>query len=59
MGSNAAHLWQRAAKLLQECSTGSGDTESALRSVRDLGKLEKLPLPPKAVWKKVVQQLQV
>ena len=63
MGTNVAGSWQKAAKLLQEYSTRQADTQeakAALRSVQELlVKLEKLPMPPKAVWKKLVQQLQV
>jgi hypothetical protein len=60
MSANVAVLWQRAVKLLQDCSSGSADAESSLQSVQDLlEKLEQLPTPPKAVWKKLVQQLQV
>jgi hypothetical protein len=72
MGTNAAVLWQKAAELLQESSsrqTNSADVllspytleaQPALRRVHDLlEKLHNLPTPPKAVWKKVVQQLQV
>jgi hypothetical protein len=63
MGTNLAGSWQKVVKLLQECSTrqtGSTGTEAVIRSVQDLiDKMQHLPAPPKAVWKKLVQQLQV
>jgi hypothetical protein len=63
MGTNVAASWQKAAKLLQDCSTrqpNSAEAQTAVQSVHDLiSKLMDLPTPPKAVWKKLVQQLQV
>jgi hypothetical protein len=77
MGTNVAALWQKAVKLLQDCSTrqnnsaasasaillqqnNSAEAQSAVQSVQDLmKKLDELPTPPKAVLKKIVQQLQV
>jgi hypothetical protein len=63
MGTSAAVSWQKVVKLLQQCSirqTNSKEAEAAVNSVNELiGKLHKLPTPPKAVWKKLVQQLQV
>jgi hypothetical protein len=63
MGSNVAGSWQQAVKLLEKCSTmqtGSAEAKAALRSVRGLiDKLNGLPTPLKAVWKKLVHQLQV
>lgn len=63
MGTNVAALWQKVAKLLQDCSTLHADSieaQAALHSVHDLvEKLLQLPTPPKAVWKKLVQQLQL
>jgi hypothetical protein len=63
MGTNVAGAWDKAAKLLQESSTmqpGSVVANTALRCVQDLtDRLEQLPTQPKAVWKKLVQQLKV
>jgi hypothetical protein len=63
MGTNVAALWQKAVKLLQDCSArqnGSTEANAALKGATDLiDKLTELPNPPKAVWKKLVQQLQV
>jgi hypothetical protein len=58
-----AGAWQKAVKLLQECSTkqtGSTEAEAAFsRMYQALNILNKTPTPPKAVKKKLVQQLQV
>jgi hypothetical protein len=63
MGTNAAGAWQKVAKLLQECRTkqlNSAEVVPTLKSVQQLlDRLEKLPAAPKAVWKKLVQQLKV
>jgi hypothetical protein len=65
MGTNVASLWQKAVKLLQSCSTrqfdnSDAEAEAVVHRVCDLiDKLKDLPTPPKAVWKKLVQQLQV
>jgi hypothetical protein len=63
MGTNVAGAWDKAAKLLQESSTmqpHSVVANTALRTVQDLtDRLEQLPSQPKAVWKKLVQQLKV
>lgn len=63
MGTNVAGSWQKAVKLLQECSSKQSDSaeaDAAECRVHDLiDKLMELPTPPKAVWKKMVQQLQV
>lgn len=63
MGTNAAAMWDKVAKLLQDCSNmqpDSADADAVLDSVhRLMRKLEQLPTPPKAVWKKLVQQLKV
>ena len=62
MGANVVASWQKVVKLLQDCSTRQTDSaaEAALQSVHKLTcQLEKFPTPPKAVWKKLVQQLQV
>jgi hypothetical protein len=63
MGTNVAGSWQKAVKFLEECNTkqtGTIEAEAALRRVHDsFAKLRELPTPPKAVWKKLVQQLQV
>lgn len=63
MGANVATSWQQVVKLLQDCSTrptDSAEAQAALQSVHKITcKLEKLDTPPKAVWKKLVQQLQV
>lgn len=62
MGTNVAGLWQKAAKLLQDSTrqTDSAGQEATLRTVHGfIGMLYELPTPPKAVWKKLVQQLKV
>lgn len=63
MARNVAGSWQKVVKLVQDCSTRqaeSAEAQAAVQSVQDLiGQLKQLPTPPKAVWKKVVQQLQV
>jgi hypothetical protein len=60
MGKNFATCWQRIAKLLQDCSSGGANADAAVRSaVGLLGKLKQLPMPAKAVWKKLVQQMKV
>jgi hypothetical protein len=61
MGTNVAGSWQKAAELLQVCSKGSdSEAVAAWHSVQGLVlKLDQLPAPPKAVWKKLVQQLMV
>jgi hypothetical protein len=63
MGTNAAAMWAKVAKLLQDCSTmqpGSADADAVLDGVyRLMEKLVELPTPPKAVWKKLVQQHKV
>jgi hypothetical protein len=62
MATSIAGSWQRAAKLL-DCSTrltNRAEAEAVLQGVNDLiSKLMDLPTPPKGVWKKIVQQLQV
>ena len=60
MGTNLAGSWQKAVKLLQDCSTRQAHSAEAEAALHDLiVKLDGLPTPPKAVWKKLVQQLQV
>jgi hypothetical protein len=63
MGTNVAALWQKVVKLLQDCTlhADSIEAQAALQSVEFelVEKLLQLPTPPKAVWKKLVQQLQV
>jgi hypothetical protein len=63
MGTNIAGAWQEVAKLLQDYSTkqpGSADANAALDQVQHLvAKLDQLPSPPKAIWKKLVQQIKV
>ena len=63
MGTNVAGLLQKAVKLLQDCSTrqtDSAEAQAALHSLQEInGKLHDLPTPAKAVWKKLVHQLQV
>lgn len=63
MCTNIAGVWDKAAKLLLDCSTqqdGSAEAEAAVRHVRALhDKLESVDAQPKASWKKMVQQLKV
>lgn len=60
MGTNFATSWQRIAKLLQDGSSGSATADAAVRSVvGELDRLKQLPMPPKAVWKKLVQNMKV
>lgn len=62
MGTNIAGLWGKAAQQLKDITKqpGSAEAEAALTSVQDLiDKLQDLPTPPKAVWKKLVQQKKV
>lgn len=60
MGANFATNWQRVAKLLQDGSSGGANADAAVRSVVGmLDKLEQLHTPPKAVWKRLVQQMKV
>jgi hypothetical protein len=63
MGTNVAGTWQETAKILQDCSTkqpGRAAARMAVCSVQNLlNKLLELPSQPKAVWKKLVQQLKV
>lgn len=63
--SSAVGLWEQAVKLLRQQQPGSssaaaGSDESLCDSIRELlVKLEPLPPQPKAVWKKLIQQLKV
>lgn len=63
MGTNVAGAWDRAAKLLHESSTkqpSSAEAQAALISVQHLvDHVCELPPAPKAVWKKLVQELKV
>jgi hypothetical protein len=63
MCANVAGAWQKVTKMLQDCSTKQPNSAEAvleLNSVTQLlDKLEKLPPAPRAVWKKLVQQLKV
>ena len=63
MARNVAGSWQKAVQLLQDCNTrqtASTEAQAAVRSVKGLiGQLQGHPTPPKAVWKKLVQQMQV
>jgi hypothetical protein len=62
MGTNVAGVWDKAAKLLLDCTTqqpGAEADASLLRATTLTDKLGQLPSPPKAVWKKLVQQLKV
>ncbi len=63
MGTNFASMWQKAAKLVSCSSTkqqGSPEAEAAsLSAMALMNQLEQLNLPPKAVWKKLVQQMKV
>jgi hypothetical protein len=63
MRTNIAGVWDKAAKLLLDCSTqqdGSAEAEAALRLVNALhDKLQSVDAQPKASWKKMVQQLKV
>jgi hypothetical protein len=54
MGSSTVSLWQQAVKLLGDGIQTPADGIEAL-----VAKLQGLPPPPKAVWKRLVQQLQV
>jgi hypothetical protein len=66
MGTNVAGSWQKAVKLLQDiqllqdCTAKEADREKAVAALEKLVdlvyKLEHLPTPPKAVWKKLLQQ---
>jgi hypothetical protein len=63
MGTNAAGVWDKAAKLLLDCTTqqpGSSEAAASLVQATTLiGKLIQLDSIPKAAWKKLVQQLKV
>jgi hypothetical protein len=63
MGTNVAGAWDKAAKLLHNCCStkqlGSAETKEALLSVKHLvDRICETPAP-RAVWKKLVQQLKV
>jgi hypothetical protein len=50
MGTNLAGSWQKAVKLLQDCSTRQAHSAEAEAALHDLiVKLDGLPTPPKAV----------
>ena len=63
--SSAVGLWKQAVKLLhdwpqQQPGSSTVDDEFRCASIRVLrAKLEALPPQPKAVWKKLIQQLKV
>lgn len=62
MGTNVAGAWDRAAKLLQSSTKQpiSAEAQAALISVQHLVyHVCELPPAPKAVWKKLVQELKV
>ncbi len=63
MGTSVAAIWAKAAKQLLECTTkepGSGEAQALLLEAKGLVyKLQLDPTPPKAAWKKLVQQYQV
>ena len=63
MGTNVAGAWDKAAKLLHECSTkqagSAAEAKAALLIVKHLiDRICEVPAP-RAVWKKLVQQLKV
>jgi hypothetical protein len=62
MGSSVVTAWEQALRLLHDCSEHPGSTRqsAAADSLSQLlNKLQQLPAPPKAAWKKLVLQLKV
>lgn len=62
MGSGAVGVWEQAVKALQVMTKDSHCCQSLTQydAVDALAeKLKSLPPPPKAAWKKLVQQVQV
>lgn len=60
MGANVVTAWEQALRLLHDCNPGSSRRSAAADSLSQLlDKLQQLPAPPKAAWKKLVQQLKV
>ncbi len=63
MGTSVAAAWAKAAKQLLECTTkepGSAEAHALLQEAKgQVYKLQLASTPPKAAWKKLVQQHQV
>jgi hypothetical protein len=61
MGAKVTAAWEQAVRLLHDCNIHSGGEQSACCAAVEqlLDKLTALPTPPKAVWKKLVQELKV
>jgi hypothetical protein len=62
MGTKALATWEQCTKQLQILAADPASAASAVAAGRILvlcDKLDTLPAPPKAVWKKLIQQLKV
>ena len=62
-GMATAGAWQKAARLVQHCcdqQPGTAEEAAACYDAHELiEQLQRQPPPPKAAWKKLVQQLKV